>query len=144
MRHHTFGILLFTGLVAAFVSTVGVVEAQKPKTTNDGVFTDAQAARGKAIYEQRCTTCHGSTLEGVEMAPPLTGSEFEGNWNKAQLSDLFDRIRVTMPADEPGSLGRQKSADVTSYILSFNKFKSGATEMPLESEVLRSITIVRE
>jgi mono/diheme cytochrome c family protein len=140
MRHLTFATLLFAGLV----TTVGTVVAQKPKTTNDGVYTDAQAARGKAIYQERCSTCHGSTLEGVEMAPPLTGSEFEGNWNKSQLSDLFDRIRVTMPADEPGALGRQKSADVTAYILSFNKFKSGATELPLESEVLRAITIVRE
>jgi hypothetical protein len=31
---------------------------------------------------------------------PLSGDVFKGNWNGQPLSDLFDKIRKTMPRDE--------------------------------------------
>lgn len=134
----------FFVLSAALASAIGaaVVTAQQPaRSTNDGVFTEEQAKRGKAIYEQRCSVCHGDGLGGVEMAPPLTGPEFDGNWVKTPLSDLFERIRVTMPADDPGSLGQAKSADVVAYILSVNKYKAGPNELPAGADLLQTITI---
>ena len=47
--------------------------------------------------------CHGPSLGGVEMAPPLTGSEFYSNWGDLLVSDLFQRINQTMPQATPGS-----------------------------------------
>jgi mono/diheme cytochrome c family protein len=105
----------------------------------DGVFTDEQAKRGEPLYGKYCTSCHGSTLEGAEMAPPLAGSAFSANWDGLTLGDLFERMRVSMPQDNPGSLSRQQYVDVLTYILSYNKFPAGKTELARETEVLKQI-----
>lgn len=143
MRQYIFGALVVAGIGAQFgVATMGAQEGGR--TTNDGVYTEEQAKRGGSLYEKNCTSCHGSGMEGIEMAPPLVGSEFDANWNKAQLSDLSERIRVSMPQDKPGSLSRQQTVDVLAYILAFNKVPAGKTELPLETEALRAITIIRQ
>jgi len=105
------------------------------------VFTAEQAKRGEILYQFVCATCHGPALTGIEAAPPLAGTTFGASWSGAPVSDLFERIRVSMPQDKPGSLGRQQAADVVAYILSFNKAPAGRTELPGDAEVLKAITI---
>ena len=73
------------------------------------------------------------------MAPPLTGGEFMSNWNGLTVGDLFDRIRTTMPADAPGKLNRDKTADILAHILRINQFPAGSMELPRQSEVLKDI-----
>jgi cytochrome c len=120
-----------------------VVAAQQPtRTTNDAVFSAVQAKRGEVLYQFICAMCHGASLTGIEAAPPLAGATFSSSWNGAQLSDLSERIRVSMPQDKPGSLGRQQTADLVAYILSVNKAPAGGTELPGDAEVLKGITIV--
>src|SRR5690349_4120126 len=82
------------------------------KTTWDGVYTEAQAGRGQTAYGQACVSCHGPDLAGADSAPPLTGPEFMAGWNDQTVDDLFERIRVTMPADAPGSLSREQYVDI--------------------------------
>lgn len=115
--------------------------AQSSRSVWDGVYTKEQAKRGEATYAQECASCHGLALNGGEMAPPLTGGEFMSNWNGLTVGDLFDRIRTTMPADAPGKLNREKTADILAQILSVNQFPAGSTELPHESEVLKEIRI---
>jgi mono/diheme cytochrome c family protein len=115
---------------------------QPTRTTNDAVFSAEQARRGEVLYQFICASCHGAALNGIEAAPPLAGASFSASWSGAPLSDLFERIRVSMPQDKPGSLGRQQAADVVSYILSFNKAPAGQTELPADAEVLKAIKIV--
>src|SRR5580700_7078654 len=47
-----------------------------------GVFTEAQAKRGEATGNQRCSACHGADFMGGEAGPSLVGLEFLGNWNQ--------------------------------------------------------------
>ena len=54
-------------------------------------------------------------------------------------ADLFDRIRKTMPQGAPGRLTRQQNADVLAFLLSFNKFPAGKTELYRQSEMLKEI-----
>ena len=96
---------------------------------------------GQTLYNQQCSTCHGDTLAGGEMAPPLAGGEFLANWNGLTLGDLFERIRTTMPLNKPGMLSRQTNADILAYMLDVNKFPDGKTELPRETEVLKQIKI---
>ena len=105
----------------------------------DGVFTEEQAKRGEAVYTKECAPCHSDTLIGGGGASPLTGGAFMSNWNGLTLGDLFDRIRKTMPQGAPGKLTRQQDADVLAYILSFNKFPAGKTELQRQVEFLREI-----
>jgi hypothetical protein len=37
---------------------------QGTRTVWDGVYNEAQAKRGEAIYVDACSNCHGRTLEG--------------------------------------------------------------------------------
>ena len=105
----------------------------------DGVYTAEQAKRGEPLYGQQCSTCHGSTLEGGEMAPPLTGGTFHANWNGLSLGDLVERIRISMPQNSPGSLNRQQSVDIVAFILKTGGIPEGKAEMPREIEILKQI-----
>ena len=107
----------------------------------DGVFTAEQSARGAKLYAQNCASCHGTSLTGGESAPPLTGGAFSSNWYGLTVGDLFERIRNTMPADRPGRIQRQQNADILSFILSMNRFPTGATELSTQTELLKQIRL---
>jgi len=107
------------GVALAALMAVGLasllVRAQGRSSTRDGVYTDAQAARGQASYKTACASCHGETLEGSRpVTPALVGQDFTMNWTGQTVADLFDRIQTTMPADHPGTLSR--AANATSWL----------------------------
>jgi len=105
----------------------------------DGVYTAEQSKRGEPVYAQHCSSCHGTMLEGGEMAPPLAGGAFNANWNGLSLGDLFERTRVSMPQNNPGSLSRQQYVDILAVMLGAGEFPAGKAELPREAEVLKQI-----
>jgi cytochrome c len=113
--------------------------AQGSRTVWDGVYNEAQAKRGEAIFVDACSNCHGRTLEGQDMTPALTGGTFMSNWDGLSVGDLTDRIRSSMPLDKPGTLSRQDNVDVVSYILRFNQFPAGKDELPIQINTLKQI-----
>jgi mono/diheme cytochrome c family protein len=116
--------------------------AMQAKTTQDGVYTEAQATRGEAVYGKACASCHGPSLDGDGQAPPLAGKEFEDEWKGAPLSDLFERIRVTMPGDAPGTLKPAEVADVMAYLFSRATFPAGPSELSSDVAALKAITFM--
>ena len=122
------------------VFTAGLF-AQASRSVWDGVYTPDQAKRGDALYRQQCASCHGTALTGGESAPPLAGGEFLSNWNGLTVGDLFERIRISMPADRPGKLTREQNADILAFMLSMNQFPSGKTELERQTEVLKQIRV---
>src|SRR6266550_4452506 len=102
------------------------VHAQPPsKSIWDGIYTEEQATRGKALYSQECSSCHGG--------------ELMAGWDGLTVGDLFERIRISMPQNAPGSLSGQQNADVLAFIFSASKFPTGTTEMPKEAGILKQI-----
>ena len=86
----------------ALAATVvaSVLKAQDTETLVsiwDGVYTAAQAERGKATFDVSCSRCHNADLSGSERGPTLTGEKFLGNWLDASLEPLFSFIRDSMP-----------------------------------------------
>jgi S-disulfanyl-L-cysteine oxidoreductase SoxD len=130
-------------LAAAVVACTGLILAQapSPKSVWDGAFTDDQVKRGEKFSNDECATCHGDGLSGGEEAPSLVGAGFLSAWTGLTVGDLFDRIRKTMPQDNPNRLSRQQVADIVAYLLSVNRFPAGKTELPVAAEVLREIKI---
>jgi mono/diheme cytochrome c family protein len=124
-----------------FVQALILVSAQG-KTTADGVYTAAQAARGETIYKDSCASCHGDDLSGGGQTPALAGKEFNVDWIDLALSDLFDRTRGTMPADKPGSLQPAQTADVIAFLLQKAAFPAGQTELPVDAAALKGIKFV--
>ena len=131
---------IFPGACLAAAIFTGAAGAQPSRTIWDGVYTEAQAKRGEAIYFERCVRCHGPQLMGGnDGAGALTGPTFNGNWNGVPLGQMVDRIRATMPQDQPNTLSRQQTIDVLTYILSVNKVPAGKTELPRQVDLLNTI-----
>jgi mono/diheme cytochrome c family protein len=135
-------IAVVAGMAAGgFLSTLG---AQGTRSVWDGVYTDAQANRGAALFDKECAQCHGPSGEGGGMAPALVGSAFAANYDGQTVGDLFDRNRTTMPIGKEGQLGGSQNADITAFMLQFNKFPPGVTELPSQSMMLHLIKYVAE
>ena len=116
------------------------VHAQPPtKSIWDGIYTEEQATRGKALYASECSSCHGAELTGGEMAPGLAGGEFISGWDGLTVGDLFERIRISMPQNAPGSLSGQQNADILAFVFSVNKFPAGTSDLPKEAGILKQI-----
>ena len=124
---------------SVFIAAVAV-SAQPSRSVWDGVYTEAQAKRGEAIYFERCVRCHGETMMGgTDGAGALIGEKFNGNWNGVPLDQMIDRVRASMPLDKPMTLSRAQTVDVISYVFSANKIPAGQSELPRQAEMLSTI-----
>jgi mono/diheme cytochrome c family protein len=108
-----------------------------------GVFTDAQAERGKANFNIACVRCHGADLAG-QTAPPLKGTRFITAWENENLYKIFTKIRDTMPPNFGTPLPDNDKLEVLTYILRTNEFPAGAEELKLDVDTLEGIQLVRK
>jgi mono/diheme cytochrome c family protein len=129
-----------TVLTAAIVLWItALTHAQGARTVRDGVFTDAQAARGQATYQKQCASCHGDKLQGSQ-GPPLIADAFLSHWHTQPLGDLAGKIRNTMPAGAAGTLTPQQSVDLVAFILKSGGFPAGKTDLAADEATLGKIT----
>lgn len=129
-------------LSATFFSAAAQVEpspAPVRKTVLDGVFTPAQAERGKEPYEFHCSSCHRKDLQGMD-GPPLEGQLFIDAWREDKLHSLFTYIQTKMPPRGAGTLSDETYLDILAYILAANTFPSGSAE--LTTNALPNIQVV--
>lgn len=130
-----------TARTAALVVTLGLAAAlaafaqdSQPRTVRDGVFSAAQVAAGREVFETVCVNCHeiaeftgvGAYLEDVEGEP---------------LWETFEYVWAEMPEDDPASLEPTDYAAVLSYILSVYGLPTGDADLPIDRSALESITI---
>ena len=112
----------------------GTARAQDTlRTTQSGIYTEAQAKRGAETYAGVCQSCHTPSEH--------TGAQFEQSWNRHPLSDLFAYLCEKMPKDNPGTLDPADVADVMAYLLKINAMPAGAAELPPDTLVLKKILI---
>lgn len=133
--------------LAAFAAGAGVLAQSPPPKQSvwDGVYTEAQAARGERQYGRSCEQCHGPDMSGdqVEEIPSLVLDSFMTDWNGKSVRELFETMKRSMPKDKPGSLGTGAYVDLVAYLLQANKFPSGAKELSRTPEQLEPIVIER-
>jgi mono/diheme cytochrome c family protein len=125
--------------MVAIAGLRSTVHAQPTKSVWDGVYTEDQAKRGAPMYSEQCASCHGPELMGGEMAPPLATGDFLAGWDGLTIGDLFERIRISMPQNNPGSLSGQQNADILAFMLGANKFPAGTTELGTNAMMLKAI-----
>ena len=117
--------------------TAASLNGQEPaKTTNSGVYTAAQAERGKKVFEAKCTACHDTAR--------FTGEMFIDPWAGKPLKDVWDIASGTMPEDNPGSLPQQDYADILAYFLHLNAFPTGELELKPDAAAMATITIEKK
>lgn len=73
------------------------------RAQQSGPFTAAQAAAGRAVYEQACAECHLGDLRGSAHGSELAGVSFMSVWGARTAGELFEHTRSEMP---PGRAGR--------------------------------------
>ena len=131
---------------ASALSVVALAQqAADSRTVWDGVYSDAQAQRGKQQYAGSCAACHKEDLSGDGITPGLADDGFLERWDKETVEDLFTRIKTTMPADGPGRLADADYLDVVAFLLKANGFPGGPSELTRAgSDSLKNILIVRK
>jgi mono/diheme cytochrome c family protein len=131
-------------LIAGLVSTALSHAADNATSVWQGVYTKAQAERGRAAYFAACTSCHGAQLQGDTDAPDLAGNAFLKRWTDRSVGTLFTFVESQMPVGRPRSLGAQGYAEVVAHILATNGFPDGAQELPASAAALDKIMINRK
>jgi mono/diheme cytochrome c family protein len=106
-----------------------------------GVYTKAQAERGRANYFAACASCHGAQLQGDTDAPDLAGNAFLRRWTDRSVGALFSFTESQMPVGRPRSLGAAGYADVIAHILATNGIPDGQQELPAGGPILDGIII---
>jgi mono/diheme cytochrome c family protein len=110
----------------------------------EGVSTEDQVNRGKAVYSASCANCHGSRLRGSPGGPGVAGPDFEETWVGASVYDLFTFVKTQMPKARPATLSSKKYIDVVAYILNRNGFPAGETELSVDDEATLQAIVIEE
>jgi mono/diheme cytochrome c family protein len=127
-------------LAAALAMTHVAARAQETGiSVVDGVYTDAQAARGATVYDAACAGCHRADLGGGT-GPALREERFARQFAGKDLKTLFTKTATTMPRGAPGSLGDNVYLDIVAHLLKENGFPSGSRE--LTADVLDGVRVV--
>ena len=128
----------------AVASPLAAASATAPAAAQEGAYTAEQAARGEALYDAQCASCHGPIRAIVpEMAALLGDHTFRNTWRGRPLGELFAFIRETMPQDAPDTLTPGQTADIVAYILSGNRLAAGETPLPDDPERLTQLLFER-
>jgi mono/diheme cytochrome c family protein len=128
----------FGGVSTEAVAAVleGLDEIGPVASVWDGVFTEAQATRGRAAYPGSCGTCHGRRLNGAPDDPDMLSTP--------PLATLFEYTRATMPESNPGSLTDEEYVDIIAYMLSVSGMPPGADGLHPDPQSLAQIVIEQQ
>jgi ankyrin repeat protein len=119
--------------------------APAPARTNwDTVYTEAQAQRGRQVYQRACAVCHLDNLQGDSVSPALVGPEFLARFAGSSALEMVQGIRSSMPQNAPDSLGDRAYVDLVSYLLQANGSRAGSLELPLDIAELEKIIIMQQ
>ena len=144
--------LLVTAVV--FVGGLECLALAGQSETRPAVFTEAQAAAGRASYESVCVNCHTYALtgrkgdpgelppisslaetfqKGIQVAngriPPLAGDVFMKRWASKTTYELVNRIQVAIGGFPPTDLNEKTRLNLAAYFLKVSGARSGSQEL---------------
>lgn len=114
-------------IVAIGLAGAAIGQEAEAAPVEGGLVTAEQAARGDALYEQRCATCHGADIVDSFASYP-----------NAAL--FFGYVSTAMPADAPGSMPPQQYADIIAYLMTEIGQPIGTEEVAADQAALAEIS----
>jgi len=120
---------IMAGVLFVVLATASLMTAQTAnprRTVWDGVYTEAQAARGMTAYGQSCAGCHALATEGKA---PLVGDPFWKSFAQKTVGDVLEFVSTYMPNGKPGSLDETTYNEIVALMLKSNGFPAGTTEL---------------
>ena len=105
-------------LVAALLASGGLywtlAPAEASRTSNDA----ATIAKGRALFQVGCSSCHGQNGEGSSVAPPVWGPEsFNDGAGMSELDKMAAFVHQVMPKGNP-DLTKEQALDAAAYVTS--------------------------
>jgi cytochrome c len=100
-------------------------------TTNDAIYSKAQAETGEQLYQDHCLLCHDKKY----FRPVFKA------WEGKSLGRLNIVMNTSMPLNNPASLAMQDYVDILAYMLSLNRYPAGDDPLPNDNDALETITI---
>jgi mono/diheme cytochrome c family protein len=126
-------------LLASLVFTSVTANLLTARTVWDGVYTEAQAARGVTAFGQSCAGCHALAAEGKA---PLVGDAFWKSFAQKSVGDLLEFVSANMPNGSPHSLSESTYGDIVALMLKSNGFPAGTAE--LRRDTIANVQIVQK
>ena len=120
--------------VALFASaSVFSIGAFAEGTLNDGIYTAEQAAAGKPLFDQNCSSCHNADFYKTTL----------NSYNNQPLLYMFEAIMAGMPADKPGALMDSEYEDIVAHILMLIGFPAGEQRLTYVGDTMKNTKVVR-
>lgn len=88
--------LFIAGCTVGMVFAIQAARAQQPTSAPawNGIYSEAQATRGGALYGTACLACHGRDLAGTDRAPAAGGPAFIAKWRTRPVIALFEYVHT--------------------------------------------------
>ncbi len=114
-------------LIMGAVVVWSVCALASQKTTNDGIYSEAQADAAKAPYVKLCSECHAFTVAALKQPKdlPLGDEPFLKKWEGRTLDELLTLIVTTMPNDGSAVVSDEEALNLLAYVLQQNGFAPG-------------------
>jgi mono/diheme cytochrome c family protein len=122
---------LKTGLSVTAALAIAAGAFAEPRTVNDGVYTEAQAEVGEALYTEHCLLCHDKKY----FRPVLK------RWEGQPIGIMYTVLSTSMPESNPGFLTEKEYVDILAYILSLSRYATGDTELDYQNGALNELIV---
>jgi S-disulfanyl-L-cysteine oxidoreductase SoxD len=121
---------------AALVTGTAAADGVAQQTTNDGLYTKAQADGARALYNKVCLGGHPVTVAEKKKPKdlPLGDDPFFDEWEGRTVRELVSIIALTMPNDGSAVISDEEATDLVAYILQQNGFPAGASPLSKAAE----------
>lgn len=100
---------------------------------SDSAAAARQLNLGEQWFRSACLECHA--VRGLD------DGDFRLKWGGRNAYDLFERIRSTMPQNNPGTLSQATYAAIVAYLMKLNGMPVGARRVSSDSSALTSIRL---
>ncbi len=119
------------GLWFVFTSVSAVKATAGQATTNDGVYSKAQADAAKPQFDTLCAGCHAFSVAALKQPQdlPLGDEPFLKKWEGRSLDELLTVIVLTMPNDGSAVINDAEALNLLAYVLQQNGFRAGAAPL---------------
>ena len=134
------------------VATVGVIGSSPGQsspsiepfpTVWSGVYSKAEAERGRQAFRKLCGRCHGADMKGGLTAPSLVGDKFFDRWSDLRLGDVVAYIQAAMPREHEFYVPADSARAIISLMLQESGVPAGHQPMSKDIDVQHSILITR-
>jgi hypothetical protein len=126
------GVIALSVVVCSVLASASALwAAAGQKTTNDGIYSKAQADAAKPQFDKLCAECHAFTVAAKKQEKdlPLGDEPFLKKWEGRSLDELLTLIVTTMPNDGSAVINDEEGLNLLAYVLQQNGFVPGKTPL---------------